>query len=332
MAITHEDVKLSGDRGYASEWNKDHVVTDESKPKSSTTFIIAASNSEDTSRADYVCDGTADEVQINQAISDLPATGGKISLLEGAFQTDATITINKNYVFLEGAGRGTEIRTSGNFSAITVSGQIHVKIENMTLWAYGTGAANNGIEFDNVGQSCISGCLIGNFYHNIYLHSTSYDNLITENSVRSGKEDAIYVNASTYTLITENNVSGNVKTGICLDSSADTNTIANNDVTSNREHGIETIGSSNNIILGNMCKDNDFLNTTSFDGIMIDNDSDRNIIASNRCLNNDRDEIRIDDANCDRNLIHGNICYGTDHVAAIVDNGTNTLQADNVVL
>ena len=33
----------------------------------------------------------------------------------------------------------------------------------------------------------------------------------------------------------------------------------------------------------------------------------------------------IANANCDKNIIMNNICVGADHVAAIIDNGTNTL-------
>jgi len=57
----------------------------------SATFVIAASDSAAKSKqqADYVCDGTDDNVEIQAAIDALPANGGSILLLEGTFVLDA---------------------------------------------------------------------------------------------------------------------------------------------------------------------------------------------------------------------------------------------------
>jgi len=51
------------------------------------TLVVAASDASDASkgRADYVCDGVNDEVQINAAINALPADGGRVFLTEGDF-------------------------------------------------------------------------------------------------------------------------------------------------------------------------------------------------------------------------------------------------------
>jgi hypothetical protein len=57
----------------------------------SATIVVAASDSSEKSKAqaDYVCDGTADNVEIQAAIDALPSTGGKIILLDGTFLLDA---------------------------------------------------------------------------------------------------------------------------------------------------------------------------------------------------------------------------------------------------
>jgi parallel beta-helix repeat protein len=64
----------------------------------SATIVVAASDSSEKSKAqaDYVCDGTADDVEIQSAINALPATGGKIQLTEGTFvlNADATFYLN----------------------------------------------------------------------------------------------------------------------------------------------------------------------------------------------------------------------------------------------
>ena len=52
------------------------------------TFTVAAYNSTWKAHADYVCDGTNDEVQIEAALNALPSPGGTIQLLEGDLGTD----------------------------------------------------------------------------------------------------------------------------------------------------------------------------------------------------------------------------------------------------
>jgi hypothetical protein len=70
------------------------------------TKVVASSTASDLQKAqaDYVCDGTADEVQINLAIAALPAGGGKVVLTEGTFTTAAMVNL-QNHCTLEGQGQ-----------------------------------------------------------------------------------------------------------------------------------------------------------------------------------------------------------------------------------
>lgn len=77
------------------------------------TYVVAASDSEHRYEADYRCDGTADDVQINAALNALPATGGRVVLLDGTFTIVDPITFPKNKVTLEGQGRSTFIDGDG---------------------------------------------------------------------------------------------------------------------------------------------------------------------------------------------------------------------------
>lgn len=74
----------------------------------SATFLVAGSDApaEIVARADYTCDGTADEVEINTAIDDLPSWGGDI-VLAGTFSIAAPIEVNRDCVTLRGLGHGT---------------------------------------------------------------------------------------------------------------------------------------------------------------------------------------------------------------------------------
>lgn len=75
----------------------------------SATLVIAASDSSAKSKAqaDYVCDGTNDEVEIQAAITALPAMGGSILFLEGNYSKGAaagiTIPSNTNIILSSGA-------------------------------------------------------------------------------------------------------------------------------------------------------------------------------------------------------------------------------------
>ena len=59
---------------------------------------------------DYLCDGTADDVEINAAIQASPATGGEIVILDGTYDITTTITVSKNNVMLTGNGMSTKIK------------------------------------------------------------------------------------------------------------------------------------------------------------------------------------------------------------------------------
>lgn len=71
----------------------------------SATFIVAAVDAPTRMRAqaDYQCDGVADDVQINAAITAAYATGGRVVLTPGFFTNSAAISMT-NGVALEGWG------------------------------------------------------------------------------------------------------------------------------------------------------------------------------------------------------------------------------------
>ncbi len=65
--------------------------------------------------AEYVCDGTGDQVEINAAIAALPSTGGVVVLSEGTFNIASSILIENDNVTLlgQGAGQRTGATQSG---------------------------------------------------------------------------------------------------------------------------------------------------------------------------------------------------------------------------
>lgn len=122
------------------------------------TLTVAASNASPLmkSMADYVCDGTSDQVEINAALSALPAVGGTVQLSEGTFIIDGVVNTQKANSTLAGQGIGsTFIRvkdTAGagvNASLIALN---HVTCGVRDLTVDGN-KANNGPQTAMIGVS-----------------------------------------------------------------------------------------------------------------------------------------------------------------------------------
>jgi len=86
------------------------------KTKGAATFTVAASDSPSASktRADYVCDGTADDVQVQAAVDALPSTGGLINLIGGNFTFAATVSRDLDNVIIKGQGKCTYLANDGS--------------------------------------------------------------------------------------------------------------------------------------------------------------------------------------------------------------------------
>src|SRR5688572_25950361 len=68
-------------------------------------IFVARSGTPEALTADYVCDGTADEVEINAAIAEAAASGGgTVHLAAGVYSTARPVTVLEDNVTLEGAG------------------------------------------------------------------------------------------------------------------------------------------------------------------------------------------------------------------------------------
>lgn len=83
---------------------------------SSATCVVAASDSIRKESANYVCDGTADEVEINQALNALPAAGGKVLLLAGTYTLAGGVLMPLSAV-LAGEGNGTVVKLRNGHNA-----------------------------------------------------------------------------------------------------------------------------------------------------------------------------------------------------------------------
>lgn len=242
-------------------------------------FVIGTSTAGwTTSDCDYLCDGTADDVEINAAIQALPETGGQILILDGTYKIIAPIIVDKNGATLRGNGTATILQRNWNSS-------VEEGVINIT-------AANGGVTVQNIR-------IDGKIYNysnpkNNGIYITSGSNSIINNICNNNYGNGIYLNSSGNTVI--GNICNNNKSkGIASDGSG--SIITGNICNDNYKYGI-TLSSSGNTVTGNICNNN------SSYGIL--SDFDRNTITGNTCNNNSDNGIYL--SNSDNNTVTGNTC------------------------
>lgn len=131
-AYTSETVSETTDHSGAGAPIEETAIT--ASEMSGGEILVAASTYPSTAPAAYRCDGTADEVQINAAISDLVATygGGKVKLSRGTFNLAGAIDLEGN-VILEGDGTNTIISCAAADSYVALAGIDGVQVSSMTI-------------------------------------------------------------------------------------------------------------------------------------------------------------------------------------------------------
>ena len=193
------------------------------------------------SDVDYLCDGTDDQEEINQAIASLPVTGGKILLLNGIYSITAKINLNKSSVTIEGMGNGTKLRhilVNENHPLIELQRCNYCKITNLYIQSFGGSISDD--ESDND------------------LISVKNSNYITisDLTVFSSKNVAINVIYSNYIRIYSNTIRQARKSAIIINDSCEI-TIENNSIRETKESAdVDIISGENIIVSNNLCLNN----------------------------------------------------------------------------
>lgn len=309
----------------------------------SATWVVSAEDSGDVYRADFICDGADDDLEIQAALDALPAIGGRVILLEGTYNTTANIELPANCI-LEGQGYSTLILANsptitqvidivGNYSAIKnlkieialgcgvagarPNGIYSNGLSNLTIQAVriigDTSVAQeilsqqNGIYFIDVSFSIIADCVINNCERNgIYSGSTgvAFGNNFLGNSSYNNIDSGLYISNNRQSVADSNQLTNNGAYGLIVYNSNQC-VISNNSCGLNDYYGMFIFYSSNhNVIEGNNCSDN------SWSGISLFDECTNNTVVGNVCnSNNDtpRHGIIVYDE-CDYNTVVGNTC------------------------
>ena len=296
---------------------------------------------------DYLCDGTDDHVEIQQALDALPDDGGEVKLLDGTYYFNDGVTLTKDRTTLRGSGNSTKIildeavqsvkdvviiSLPKNYCAVA-----DIFIDGNYQWEYSV----QGVYIDG-SNNTITGNTCNNSYTGIYVGGSN--NTITGNTCNNNSDGiSLYSSSSTVTGNTCNNNSD----GIWLSSSSN-NTVTGN-TCNNNSTGIRLYSSSNNTVTGNTCNSNydgifvwgsnntitgNTCNNNNSNGIYLDSSSD-NTVTGNTCIRgtgqpsdytSSQYTIRLEGSDNSYNLISSNNCMGKD---VVIEGGTSNTSVNN---
>ena len=299
----------------------------ESGGKRTARFTVGTSTAGWTAAdCDYLCDGTADQVEINNAITALPATGGEIVILDGTYNITAKINVTKNNVSIRGNGNATILKRMFNSSVqegvITLTGRSGCKIANLQIEGNKTSYTDNnnyGIYLYDSSDNTVTGNTCNNNGTGINLTSSS-NNTVTGNTCYNNNNYGIRLYSSSNNTFTGNTCNNNGSYGIYLLSSSNENTITGNTCCNNDSFSIYLSDAHNNTVTGNTCNNNScgvYLassnnNTVTgntcnnnYYGIRIYSSSNNNTVTGNTCIDN---TYGIYFQTSNRNTVTGNTC------------------------
>jgi len=263
------------------------------------TYIVAASDSRNKELADFIADGTNDQVQIQQAIDLLPSTGGSVYLMEGTYNIGTStpsvgiLISSKNNVTLQGAGAGTVIKLhnslNGEVYMIRVSSSQNVRLSSFTIDG---NKANNtfadtyaGINLSSAASSTIENLLIKDFQDAAIRLDASDSNLITGNTITnsgSGTAALYFWSQNDNNVVSNNIISYNNQNGIDLNSGDTGTVVTGNTITKNVGSGVNAVCSGCSVVGNNLSYNLDYGlvlggNAMTVTGNIISNNTDAGI-------------------------------------------------------
>ena len=243
-----------------------------------------------------VCDGTADQVEIQAAIDAFPSTGGKLVLSSGSYYDNASIEIPQtggySYISIMGQGPSTILRSdpadaiSDHFikCASEAARNMYVDLQNFRIT--GTNQAANGTS-DSSG---------------VKLWGSSYSH-ISNLTIQSCYKHGIWLacDAGTAAIdfrVMDCKLSANGGGGVYLDDSNTDVTVMGCNIYDNTGNGIYVGGAGGVIIEGNRLYNQTLtnINTNGMWTQIIGN----NISGNSYCV--------LGGSNADRSIIQGNVC------------------------
>ncbi len=299
--------------------------TDGASHSKTARFVVGTSTSGWTEKdCDYLCDGTNDQVEINNAITALPASGGEVVILDGTYNITAIINVNKNNVSIRGNGNATVLKRMWNSSSpegvISLTSVQGCRVENLQIdgnKATYTVSNNYGIYLYSSSNNTVTGNTCNNNSYGIRLYSSS-NNTVTGNTCNNNSY-GIYLYSSSDDNTVTGNTCDNNSYGIYLSSSSNNNTVTGN-TCNNSSDGIDLSSSSNNTVTGNTCNNNSY-------GIYLSSSSNNNTVTGNTCHNNSSNGIYLSSSS--NNTVTGNTCDNNSSYGILLSSSSNNTVTGN---
>ncbi len=288
------------------------------------TRVVAATDSLNSSTANYTASATSAETEINQAIADVVAAGGgTVFLLEGTYTIDGSILLDSN-VSLRGSGIGVStifsLAGATDFDMITASSDTNVTIRDLTINGNETNVTGDrsSIALTSVGSGTGTTATTGFLIDNVEILDSQNDAIEVVSSANSAIRNVKIVDVGT-------NVPGIDVT------SSERITIADSFITGTSSSGIRFTGTKYSIIQGNTLDTNG--DGSSDTGIWLTDDSDYNTIDTNVVSNNTGIAIRIGSGTSNGdNVVSNNIISGNTQEAIYLGSLTfDNLFSGNVI-
>ncbi len=286
---------------------------------------------------------TTAEATIMQAMSELPATGGSVTLLDGTFWIDDSLQ-TQSFVTVVGQGSSTVIKLKAGIAAqmltyANAAGNTSVAISNLLIdgnYANQSPYSQSyGAYFQSSGVSSvtITGCTIQNIMGESValgsgtgmLLSGDIAAIVTNNIIQNNFGGGISANTSNSITISNNTITNN-DYGVYIGGATTGGvTVSSNQITLNASDGVYVDATSNhNSIQGNTISGN-YLSGISL-GYLGSNGASYNNIQGNTIRSNGHQTYGIVVASPYSldNLITSNDCYTGGTTAGIKDSGTST--------
>lgn len=201
------------------------------------TYVVAASDSVNSASANYVADGTSDEVEIESAINAAnSAGGGTVLLLEGTYNIATSIDLNDD-VALIGSGQEATIlfvpnSTNSAFPVVLVSGDDNVRLSGFTVDGNNAGNATDNTD-------------------GIHIATSSANTVIDHITSRNNGDAGIEFNSSVRGKVQDSILDSNLNNGVSVaanDILIEGNTIVSNGTATLTDGGVYSTGSTTRVI------------------------------------------------------------------------------------
>jgi len=270
------------------------------------TVVVAASDASAKSKAqaDYVCDGTDDQVEIQAAID----TEKHVKLTEGTFVLSNRLQLDSD-TLLEGSGFGTVLKMANNANAVSVINAVGVNNVIVRSLKVDGNRANNtkgyGIRFDQSNNIVVEDCFVTSCYDTNILIGISSRAIVERCFTTDSRLNGISVEESDEVIVKGNVAYNNSLHGIRVRAADPSthygNVVIGNKASNNGNFGIY-VRVDNTAIIGNTANNNG----VDYDGIVVIEPASFCTVMGNIANSNGDDGIDV--AKGRGNVVIGNEC------------------------